>query len=160
MVGRIAIFLVVVLGVVTVPLLPVHAASRDRAKDLQQVDVRLDKTLKGLRAAERYADQKHLNRIDRTTDQAIRLVRGAEQKVDKALAMVRRAGKEKLSKAQVEQIERLVAEARGQLRRAEAMIDRAAQKSREHKRLREMFKDVDQHVDAALKMIHEIVAGL
>lgn len=65
-----------------------------------------------------------------------------------------------MSKAQVEQIERLVVEARGQLRRAEAMIDRAVQSSADHKRLQEMLTAADQQVDAALKMIHDIVKDL
>ena len=65
--GRIAVVLVVVLGLVTMPLLSAQAANTNSAQALKRVDGLLDRSLRELRAAERLADQKHLGRIDRTT---------------------------------------------------------------------------------------------
>ncbi len=158
MVRKIALVLVVVLGVVTIPVLSTYAATAPQP--LRRVDGLLDRSLKELRVAERFADQKHLGSADRMIDQAIQQARAAEKTVDKALALVRRVGPQKLSKAQGEEIERLIKHAQSQLRQAEAMIDRATQQSEDHKRLRRMFGRVDRQVDEALKLLHELVAKL
>jgi C4-type Zn-finger protein len=158
--GRIALVLVIVLGLVTMPLLSAQAASTGSAQALKRVEGLLDRSLREVRQAERFADQKHLGRIDRTTDQAIRLVRSTDKTIDNALRMVRRAGEKPLTKAQREAIERIVARAQHELRQAEGMVDKAAQQSEDQKRLREMFTRADQQLDEALKIIHQIVAGM
>ena len=158
MVRKLTLVFIVVLGVVAIPGLSAQGATT--TPPLRRVDGLLDRSLKELRAAEQFADQRHLGRIDRSTDQAIRLARAAEQTVDRALAMVRRAGSQKLTRAQGEQIEQLITQAQRQLRQAEAMIDHAAQQSEDHKRLREMLARIDRQVDEALKLLRQAVAGL
>jgi hypothetical protein len=160
MVARIALVLAVVLGFVSTPLLSAQAAPGDTAQALKRVDGLLNRSVTELRVAERFADQKHLGSVDKTVDQGMRLVRSAEVTADKALAMLRRGSSQKLSKAQGEQIERLVTQAQNELRRGEEMIDRAAQKSEDHKRLRTMVRRVDRQVDEAVKLLHQIVAGM
>lgn len=157
--GRIAVVLVVVLGLVTMPLLSAQAAS-NTTQALKRVDGLLDRSLRELRAAERFADQKHLGRIDRTTDQGLKVARSAEKTIDNALRMVRRAGEKPLTKVQHEQLERVVTRAQHELRQAEAMIDKATQQGDDFKRLREMFTRSDQQLDEALKIIHQVVAGM
>src|SRR6266851_193186 len=76
--GRIAVVLVVALSLVTMPLLSAQAASTNNAPALKRVDGLLDRSLRELRAAERFADQKHLGRIDRTTDQGMKVARSAD----------------------------------------------------------------------------------
>lgn len=133
---------------------------RRRRPALHRVDRLLDRSLKDLRAAEQLADQKHLGGTDRSVDEGIRLTREAERNVDKALAMIREAGEENVSKAQGEQIERLITEAKGQLRRVEEMIDKSTQRSEDHMRLRRMLGHVDRQVDEALEILHKGIAGL
>lgn len=155
--GRIAVVLVVVLGLIATPLMSAHAATNN-AQALKRVDGLLDRSLRELRQAEKIADQKQLGRIDRTTDQALKLVRVAEKRIDGALRLVRRG--EKLTKAQREQIERMLTQAQHELRQAEAMIDKATAQSEDHRRVREMFVRADQQVDEALKIVHQVVAGM
>ncbi len=157
MLRRIAIALAVELCLVAVFVLPTQAATVGQS--LRRVDGLLDRSLKELRAAERFVDQKHLGSVDRTVDQGIRLARRAEKTMDKALAMLRREH-ESLSKEQADRIEQLITQAQRQLRNSESMIDRATQKSEDHNRLREMLGRVDRQVDEALKLLHEVVAGL
>lgn len=158
--GRIAVVLVVVLGLVTTPLLSAQAATNGSGPALKRVDGLLNRSLRELRTAERFADQKHLGRTDRTTDQAIKVVRSAEKTMDNALRMVRRAGDKPLTKAQREQIERALTRAQHELRQAEVMLDKATQQTEDLKRLREMFTRADQQLDEALKIIHQVVAGM
>ncbi|HLQ63183.1 MAG TPA: hypothetical protein VK201_00530 [bacterium] len=158
--GRIAVVLVVVLSLVTMPLLSVQAASSNNAPALKRVDGLLDRSLRELRAAERFADQKHLGRIDRTTDQGMKVARSAEKTIDNALRMVRRAGEKPLTKVQHEQLERVVTRAQHELRQAEAILDKATQQGEDFKRLREMFTRADQQLDEALKIVHQVVAGM
>jgi hypothetical protein len=157
--GRIAVVLVVVLGLVTMPLLSAQAATNS-AQALKRVDGLLDRSLRELREAERFADQKQLGRIDRTIDQGIRLARTSEGTIDYALRMIRRAGETPLTKAQHEQLERVVTRAQHELRQAEAVLDKATQQGEDFKRLREMFTRADQQVDEALKIVHQVVAGM
>jgi Na+/phosphate symporter len=157
MLRRIAIALAVELCLVSVFVLPTQAAAVGWS--LRRVDGLLDRSVKELRAAERFVDQKHLGSVDRTVDQGIRLAHSAEKTVDKALAMLRQE-RQSLSKKQGDQIEQLITQAQRQLRNSETMIDRATQKSEDHNRLREMLDRVDRQVEEALKLLHEVVAGL
>lgn len=158
MVRRIALALVIVLGIATIPILSTQAATV--TPSLKRVDGLLDRSLRELRAVELFADTKHLVGADQALDQAIRLTREAEKTVDQALAMVRQAGTEKLSRAQGERIEQLIKQAQSQLRQVEAAIDRVAKKSEDHKKLRRMVGRIDRHVDEALKLLHQVVAKL
>ncbi len=158
--GRIAVVLVVVLSLITMPLLSAHAATTNTAPALKRVDGLLDRSLRELKVAERFADQKHLGRIDRTTDQGMKLARSAEKTIDNALRIVRRAGEKPLTKAQHDQLERVVMRAQHELRQAEAMLDKATQQGEDFKRLREMFTRADQQLDEALKLVHQVVAGM
>jgi hypothetical protein len=142
------------------PLLSAQAATNGSAQALKRVDGLLDRSLRELRVAERFADQKHLGRIDRTTDQGIKLARGADRTIDNALRMVRRAGGKPLTKAQQEQLEKVLARGQHELRQAEVMLDKATQQGEDFKRLREMFTRADQQVDEALKIVHQVIAGL
>src|SRR5205809_747237 len=82
------------------------------------------------------------------------------RKVESALAMVRALGSTKPSKEQLGQIEQLIGEARAQLREAEAMIDRVAQKTQNHKLLRGLVTGADHRIDEAVKMLRRIAASL
>jgi phosphate uptake regulator len=74
--------------------------------------------------------------------------------------MVRQAGEKPLTKAQHEQLERIVTRAQHELRQAEALLDKATQQSEDFKRLREMFTRADKQLDEALKIVHQVVAGM
>lgn len=161
---RIAIIVMIMLAIVTTPVFAVYGASpnppRNLAQTLKVVDQHLDRTLRVLNAAEELVDTKHMARADRAVDQAIQLVRDAERKLDKALTVVRTAEATKLSKTQVEEVERLSAEARNQVREAEAIVDRTRVNDMNHKKLRGLFISADKHMDQALKMLKQIIASL
>ncbi len=164
MIRKLTVVLAIVVGITSVPIVwgnaPAEAAAtRTLAQNIRTVDQHLDRALRLLNAAEELVNTKQMNK-DQAIDQAIRLVGEAERKADKALSTVRQVEAAKLTKVQVEQVERLAAEARAQVREAEAVIDRVAQKSANYKKLRGLLIGADRQIDQAAKLLHKIVAGL
>lgn len=156
-----ALLVVLMVAIVSVPA--AQAATpppTGLAKALQQVDQLLDRAIRNLRAADELVDKKHLAANDQAVDRAMRLVQEAEQKIDSALGMIRAVGSTKPSKEQLAQVERLIGEARVQLREAEASIDRAVQKTQNHKLLRGLVTGADHRIDEAVKMLRRIAASL
>lgn len=162
MMRKLALLIVVVVGIVSVPIPAGRAATTPTtvAKALQQVDQLLDRAIRNLTAADELVEKKHMAANDQAVDRAMRLVREAEQKIDAALAMVRGVGSTKPSKEQLARVERLIGEARGQLIQAEASIDRAAQRTQNHKLLRGLVTGADHRIDEAVKMLRRIAASL
>jgi hypothetical protein len=74
--------------------------------------------------------------------------------------MVRQVEATKLTKAQVEEVERLSAEARTQVRAAHALIDRTGQKTANHQKLRGVLIGADNRMDQAVKVLKQIGARL
>ncbi|TMJ08934.1 MAG: hypothetical protein E6G99_03505 [Bacillati bacterium ANGP1] len=105
-------------------------------------------------------DKKQMAAKDQMVARAMRLTGEAARKIESALAMVRALGSTKPSKEQLGQIEQLIGEARAQLREAEAMIDRVAQKTQNHKLLRGLVTGADHRIDEAVKMLRRIAASL
>jgi len=159
---KVTLLLVLIVGIASVPALTVHAATTpaNLAKALQQVDQLLDRAFRNLTAADELVEKKQMAAKDQAVDRAMRLTREAEQKIQSALAMVRALGSTKPSKEQLAQIERLIGEARVQLRAAEASIDRAAQRTQNHKLLRGLVTGADHRMDEAVKMLRRIAASL
>jgi len=162
MMRKAALLLVLIVGMTNIPVLTVHAASTpaNLAKALQQVDQLLDRARRNLAAADELVDKKQMAAKDQMVDRAMRLTGEAERKIESALAMVRALGSTKPSKEQLGQIERLIGEARAQLREAEALIDRVAQKTQNHKLLRGLVTGADHRIDEAVKMLRRIAASL
>jgi hypothetical protein len=157
--------LAIVMGIMSVPIVwrnaPLQAAATPRTliQNIRAVDQHLDRALRLLNAAEEFANTKQMSQ-DQAINQAIRLVGEAERKADKALNIVRQVEAAKLTKGQVEQVERFAAEARFQVREAEAVIDRIAKKNTNHKTLRGLLIGADRRIDQAAKLLHKIVSGL
>jgi len=108
MMQRLALLIVLAVGIVSVPAPAAHAAlpPTSLAKALQQVDQLLDRALRNLTAADELVDKKQMAAKDQAVDRAMRLTREAERKIETALAMVRALGSTKPSKEQLAQIER------------------------------------------------------
>ncbi len=164
MIRKLSVALAIVVGITSVPIVwgsapAAAAAARTLAQNIKTVDQHLDRALRLLNTAEEFVNSKQMNK-DQAIDHAIRLVGEAERKADKALATVRQVEAAKLTKVQAEQVERLAAEARAQVREAEAVIDRVAQKSANHKKLRGLLIGADRQIDQAAKLLHKIVASL
>jgi hypothetical protein len=148
--------LAVVLGLVSLPALVARAApATGLAKTMQQVDADLDRALRNLNAAEELVNKKHLA----ATDQPMVHVRGAEEKIGQAVNMFRTVEATKPTKTQIEQVQRALTEARGQLREAGSLIDRSGQKSKDHKLLRGLVSGADHRVDLAMKMLRQMAAS-
>ncbi len=163
MVRKLALVLAIILGVMSVPIVWANAASqtpRNLASNLRFVDQRLDRALRLLNTAEEFVNAKQMDKTDRAIDQAMRLVRDAERKADSALSIFRQVKATALSKVQLEQVERLSAEARNQVREAETLIDRTGQKTLNHRKLRGLLVGADKQMDQAMTMLQQIVAGL
>ena len=162
MIRRLALLILLVAVIVSVPAPAARAAlpPANLAKALQQVDQLLDRALRNLTAADELVEKKQMAAKDQAVDRAMRLTREAERKIESALAMVRALGSTKPSKEQLAQIERLIGEARAQLREAEAMIDRVTQKTQNHKLLRGLVTGADHRIDDAVKMLRRIAASL
>ncbi|TMJ10042.1 MAG: hypothetical protein E6G98_08060 [Bacillati bacterium ANGP1] len=162
MMRKVALLLVLIVGMTNLPVLTVHAASppANLAKALQQVDQLLDRARRNLAAADELVDKKQMAAKDQMVARAMRLTGEAARKIESALAMVRALGSTKPSKEQLGQIEQLIGEARAQLREAEAMIDRVAQKTQNHKLLRGLVTGADHRIDEAVKMLRRIAASL
>jgi len=147
--------LAAVLGIVCLPALAVRAApATGLAKTMQQVDAALDRALRNLNAAEELVSKKHLA----ATDQPMRHVRDAEEKIGQAVNLFRTVEATKPTKGQLEQVQRVLTEVRGQLREAGALIDRSGQKSKDHKLLRGLVTGADHRVDQAMKMLRQMAA--
>ncbi len=164
MIRKLTVVLAIVVGIMSVPIVwgnaPAEAAvPRTLAQNIRTVDQHLDRALRLLNAAEELVNTKQMN-TDQAIDQAMRLVGEAERKADKALSTVRQVEAAKLTKVQVEQVEKLAAEARAQVREAEAVMDRIAKKSANHKKLRGLLIGADKQIDQAAKLLHKIVVGL
>lgn len=164
MIRKLSVALAIAVGITSAPIVwggaPAAAAvARTLAQNIKTVDQHLDRALRLLNTAEELVNSKQMNK-DQAIDHAIRLVGEAERKADKALAIVRQVEAGKLTKVQAEQVERLAAEARAQVREAEAVIDRVAQKSTNHKKLRGLLIGADRQIDQAAKLLHKIVASL
>ncbi len=162
MMRKLALLVVLVVVIVSVPAPAAHAAlpPTSLAKALQQVDQLLDRALRNLSAADELVEKKQMAAKEQVVDRAMRLTREAERKIDSALAMFRALESTKPSKEQLAQIERLITEARGQLREAESLIDRVTQKTQDHKLLRGLVTGADHRIDEAVKMLRRIAAGL
>src|SRR5207247_1325756 len=110
-------------------------------------------------AADELVDKKQMAAKDQMVARAMRLTGEAARKIESALAMVRAVGSTKPSKEQLGQIEQLIGEARAQLREAEAMIDRVAQKTQHHKHLRRLVTGADHRLGEAVKRAPPIAAS-
>lgn len=165
MVRNLAVILAVTLGLISFSVVwgsaaPQPAAPRTLVQDIQSVDHNLDRALRLLNAAEELVDTKQMGKTDRAIDQAMGLVGDAERKAGEALSMVRQAGTTKLTKAHVEQVERLSTDARSQVRAAQALVDRTGQKSMNHRKLRGVLIGADMKMDQAVKVLKQIGARL
>lgn len=165
MVRKLAVVLAAVLGVMSFPVVwgsaaPQPPATRTLVQNIRSVDQHLDRALRLLNAAEEIVDTKQMGKTDRAIEQAMGLVGDAERKADQALSMVRQVEATKLTKAQVEQVERLSAEARTQVRAAQALIDRTGQKTANHRKLRGVLIGADNRMDQAVKVLKQIGARL
>jgi len=134
-------------------------APRTLVQNIRVVDQHLDRALRLLNTAEELINKKQMSQ-DQAIDKAIQFVGEAERRTDKALSIIRQSEATKLTKAQGEQVERLAAEARAQVREAEAIVDRIAKKTANHKLLRGLLTGADRQMDQAARMLHKIVAGL
>lgn len=159
------VLLAIALGIMSLQIVwgnaPLQAATAPSSlvKNIRTVDQHLDRALRLLNTVDEFVSKKHMGQ-DKAIDQAIRLVGEAERKADQALNIVRQGEPAKLTKAQLEQVERLAAEARAQVREAEAVIDRVATKTMNHKHVRALLMGADRQIDKAAKLLHKIAAGL
>ncbi len=165
MVRKLAVVLAAVVGVMSFPVIwgsaaPQPPATPTLVQNIRSVEQHLDRALRLLNAAEELVDAKQMGKTDRAIDQAMGLVGDAERKADKALSMVRQVEATKLTKAQVEEVERLSAEARTQVRAAHALIDRTGQKTANHQKLRGVLIGADNRMDQAVKVLKQIGARL
>ncbi|MGH2372147.1 MAG: hypothetical protein ACRDIC_01525 [bacterium] len=165
MIRKLAVVLAAALVFMSFPIVwgsaaPQPPATRTLVENIRSVDHHLDRALRLLNAAEELVDAKQMGKTERAIDQAIGLVGDAERKAYEALTMVREVEATKLTKAQVEQVERLSAEARTRVREAQALIDRTGQKTANHRKLRGVLIGADNQMDRALKVLKQIGARL
>jgi hypothetical protein len=163
MVRKLAVVLTAVLGLMSVFVAWGNAASQPPAtsavaQNIRSLDQHLDRALRLLNAAEEIVDTKQMGKTDRTIDQAMGLVADAERKAGEALTIIRQVEATKVTKAQVEQLERLSAEARTQVQAAQALVDRIGQKTANHRKLRGVLIGADSRMDQALKVLKQMGA--
>ena len=91
MMRKVALLLVLIVGMTNLPVLTVHAASppANLAKALQQVDQLLDRARRNLAAADELVDKKQMAAKDQMVARAMRLTGEAARKIESALSLTR-----------------------------------------------------------------------
>lgn len=151
---RFGILVAAVLLTLNLPVLAVHPAQAvtSLAQQMKQVDMALDTAIRNLNAAEERVSKKQVKGVEKSMD----LVRDAETKIGQALGIFKQLEATKPSKEQIEQIQRLLADAQAQLKQAGTLIDQSGQRSQDHKLIRGLVTGAGNQVGKAMKALRQM----